>query len=103
MDTTTLMMMMAMSGGRNMNQMLPLLMLSGGLGGNASGITSSLTPNNMMLAMAVKNPVMRLMLGGTGAMVAGTLLGSFMSRPRRQKTRVVYRNSGYRRNYRRRY
>jgi hypothetical protein len=99
MDTTTLMMVMAMSGGRSMNKMLPLLLLMGGNSGTS--LSTLLTPQNMLIPMMTKNPVMQLALGGTAAMLAGTLLGGLMTRPRRRKKQpkvIIYRNG---RRYRR--
>ncbi len=105
-DTTTLMLIMMMSGsGSSNNMMLPLLLLSGGLGGGEPTGTdpmgtlgSVLTPENMMLGMIPGVGMLgKYMIGGIGAVMAGSMLKP--KKRYRRRTRVVYRNSSYRRRY----
>ncbi len=102
MDTNTLMLVMMMSqGGRQNNMLLPLLLMSGGLGsssGTSSGgqLASVLTPQNMMLGMLPGVGMLgKMMIGGVGAVLAGSLL---RSRSKRRTRKQYYpRRRSYRR------
>lgn len=87
MDTNTLMLMMAMGGGGNMRNMLPLLLLTGGLGGDTSSELTS--PNALLGAMIPGGSLVKYMIGGLGAVALGSML---RPRRRRRRTRVIYRN-----------
>jgi len=92
-DTTTLMMVMMMSGRGGSNNMLLPLLLMGGLGGNGGSsslgtLGTMLTPQNMMLGMMPGIGMAgKALLGGAGAVVAGSLL---QRRSNKRRTKVKY-------------
>ncbi len=113
-DPTMLMMLMMMGGGRRggMNNMLMMLMLFGGLGGSGGGalnvgslMTGPMGGLDMGKAM-VWSMIPSFGLGKLGTLMLGGISGvvgqSMAQKPRRRKTKVVYRNN-YRNNYRRKY
>lgn len=91
MDTNTLMLMMMMSGNRSMNNMLPLLLLSGGSLGSLG-----INQQAMTVGMLGMGTLPTIMLGGIGGLLAKKM---FQKPRRRRKTKVVYRYRNRRRYY----
>lgn len=97
MDTNTMLMlaMMMGSGGSNNNMMLLFLMMSGMLGGTTGSntLTQALTPESMAIGMLPGIGTLgKYMIGGVGAVLAGSMFKRKRRRRYYRRPRTIVRN-----------